>query len=30
MEVIDSFELVEFGCLFPSEGILPMPFDKVL
>jgi hypothetical protein len=27
VEVIDGFELVDFGCLFPSEVIPPMPFD---
>jgi hypothetical protein len=30
MEVIDAFELVDFGGLFPGQGIPPMPFDKVL
>jgi hypothetical protein len=30
MEVVDGFELVDFGCLFPSEDIPPAPFDKVL
>jgi hypothetical protein len=30
MEVIDGFELVDFGCLFPSEVIPLMLFDKVL
>jgi hypothetical protein len=30
MEVINGFELVDFGCLFQSEEIPPAPFDKVL
>jgi hypothetical protein len=30
MEVIDGFELIDLGCLFPSEGIPPTPFDEVL
>jgi hypothetical protein len=30
MEVIDSLELVNLGCLFPSEGIPPTPFDEIL
>jgi hypothetical protein len=30
MEVVDGFELVDFGCLFPSKGIPPAPFNKIL
>jgi hypothetical protein len=30
MEVVNGFELVDFGCLFPSEVIPPVIFDKVL
>jgi hypothetical protein len=30
MEVIDGFELVNFSCLFLSEVIPPVLFDKVL
>jgi hypothetical protein len=30
MEVIDGLELVDLGCLFPSEGIPPALFDEIL
>jgi hypothetical protein len=30
IEVIDSFELIDFGCLFLSKVIPPVLFDKVL
>jgi hypothetical protein len=30
MEIIDSFELVDFGCIFPGKDVPSSPHDQVL
>jgi hypothetical protein len=30
MEIVHSFDFVDFGCIFPGEDIPSLPLDQVL